>query len=101
MSELRSVLTSLDPLALQESFDGAFDKCTSFEEAGVMVDHLADDFPALAALLDRLRQRVGEEVEDDASRTRVVLGGTLVLLGLVEHVQVRELAERFPDTSEG
>jgi hypothetical protein len=43
----------------------AFDKCTSFEETGVMVDQLADDFPALAGLSERLRIRMREELEDE------------------------------------
>lgn len=82
---------------MEAAFDGAFDKSTSFEETGVMVDLLADDFPALAGLLDRLRTRIGEELTDEVACTHAVLGGTLVLVGLVEYVQADSFRAQFPD----
>ena len=95
---LRRKLEGLDRARAEAAFDGAFDKATNFEETGVMVDRLADDFPALAGLLDRLRARIGEELANEQARTHAVLGGALVLLGLVEYVQAEAMRLQFPDT---
>jgi hypothetical protein len=62
-----------------------------------MVDQLADDFPALAALVRRLEVRVGEELVDEAERSLVVLGGALALLALVEHAHALDMRHQFPD----
>ena len=94
---LRRELERLEPGRGEAAFDGAFDKCTSFEETGVMVDRLTDDFPALAALLERLRYRITEEVADEQARTWAVLGGALSLLALVEYANVEDLRHQFPD----
>jgi hypothetical protein len=95
---LRRELEGLDPARIEAAFDGAFDKCTSFEETGVMVDRLADAFPALACLLDRLGARIGEEQADEQARTQAVLGGALVLLSMVEYIQAEAMRLQFPDT---
>lgn len=95
---LRRELERLDRTRVGAAFDGAFDKATNFEETGVMVDRLADDFPALAALLERLRARIGEELADERARSHAVLGGALVLVGLVEYVEAEAMRLQFPDT---
>lgn len=94
---LREELEGLDRARVEAAFDGAFDKSTSFEESGVMVDQLADNFRALVGLLDRLRARIGEELADEQARNHAVLGGALVLLGLVEHATAETLRAQFPD----
>jgi hypothetical protein len=96
---LRRELEALDRSRVEAAFDGAFDKCTSFEESGVMVDRLADDFPALAALVERLQARIAEEVDDHRAGIHVTLGAALVLLALVEHVQAEDMRLQFPDAS--
>ena len=94
---LRQELEALHPGRAEAAFDGAFDKCTSFEETRVMVDRLADDFAALAAMLERLRARIADEVADEQARAHVVLGGVLVLLALVEHATAESMRTQFPD----
>ena len=94
---LRRELQGLDRIRVEAAFDGAFDKCISCEETGVMVDQLADGFPALAGLVDRLRARIGEELADERARTHAVLGGVLVLLGLAQHASAEEMRLQFPD----
>jgi hypothetical protein len=98
---LRRELTSLNPSLMEVAFDGAFDKCASFDESGVMVDQLADDFPALAALVRRMQARIGEELAGEASRAYVVLGGALALMALVEHAHAVEMRLQFPDAPAG
>lgn len=94
---LRRALAALDRGRVERCFEGAFDKCTSFEETGVMIDALADNFPALVGLVERLRVRIGDELDDEAARTHVVLGGVLVLLGLMELAITDDLLTQFPD----
>lgn len=97
---LRRELGSLDRTRVGDAFDGAFDKCASFEETGVMVDVLATDFPALYRMIERLRDRVAEELTDERSRTYAVLGGAMVLVALVEYARAEDMRLEFPDAPE-
>lgn len=81
------------------AFDGAFDKFTSFEETGVMVDVLVEDYPGLEALLGRLRSRISEELHDELPRRHVVLGGAVVLLALIEYARAEDMRRQFPDAT--
>ena len=94
---LRRELDGLDRARVEAAFDGAFDKCTSFEETGVMVDQLADEFPALAGLLVRLEARIGDELTGETARRHAVLGGALILLALAEHAKAEDMRHQFPD----
>lgn len=93
-------LADLDPARMGVAFDGAFDKCTSFEETGVMVDQLANQFPGLVELVNRLQIRVIEELDDESAQTHAVLGGAMVLLALIDYATTQELRTRFPDLPE-
>jgi hypothetical protein len=53
-SIVTSALQALDPRHAANALDGAFDKRTNFNETGVMVDALVDDYPALASIVSRL-----------------------------------------------
>lgn len=97
---LLEVLSALDAARVVAAFDGFFDRCTDFDETGRMVDALADQFPALRALLARLAERVGDELIDDHG-CLVVLGASLALLGVVEHGQAERLHRQFPDLDRG
>ncbi len=94
-----SALAALDPARAAAALDGTFDKCTSFDETGVMIDALVDDYPALAAIVSRLAERGGEELTDDASRELLVMGCALGLLSLVEYGHAERMRHSFDDPS--
>jgi hypothetical protein len=98
-SIVTSALQALDPGHAANALDGAFDKCTNFNETGVMVDALVDDYPALASIVSRLAVRLEEELRDDASRDLVVMGCAFGLLSLVEYGHAEEMRRTFGDPS--
>jgi hypothetical protein len=97
---LRDELDALDAARFCAAFDGVFDKCTSFEETGVMVDLLAEGFPAADALISHLRLRVAEELDDETARLYCVLGAALVLLTFDDCARTEQLRRQFPDVSQ-
>ncbi len=97
---LRDELEALDPNRIMAALDGAFDKCTSFDETGTLVDQLVDQFPALSGLIYRLEARIVEETDDEQAHRHVVYGGVFVLLGLIEYANSQLLRIQFPDAPE-
>lgn len=51
--------------------------------------------------MDRLRARIGEELDGEQARAHVVLGGVLVLLALMEHAHANDMRFQFPDLPTG
>lgn len=92
-------LAALDASAARDALAGVFDKLTSFEEAGVMVDELADGFSALSAVTTELAVRIGEETDDEHVRKHMVLGCAIGLLALVQYGHAEQMRRQFGDAA--
>lgn len=87
----RRVLAVLDADRARAALDGVFDKLTSGEEAGVMVDGLADDYPGLAAIVNQVALRIDEEAPDADAARHIAWGCALGMLAVIQYGQAEEL----------